>query len=232
MAKRKSNDPVFEEKRIPKADVKFKISLNEEQKDAKAIIYNSDVTVLMGRAGSGKTLLCCEAALSMLTKRQVKRIVVMRPTVADKTTNLGFLPGSLAEKMEEWVKPVMHNFEMLMGKPAIEKYVEEGTIEFGSFQHLQGITFTDTFVIVDEYENLSKSLSNILFGRIGLGSKMVLSGDKNQIQLDKKTDSCCVYMPILEKKIESFNIVELKANHRSPIVERILEVIEEEQDRK
>ena len=91
-AQRSYDDEVFATKRVPKGDVKFKIELNEEQKEAKTTIYNGDVTVLIGRAGSGKTLTACEVALSMLTKRQVKRIVVMRPTVAKKNTVLGFLP--------------------------------------------------------------------------------------------------------------------------------------------
>ena len=88
------------EKRIPKNDIKFSITLSDEQKNAKAQILEHPFNFVLGKAGSGKTLLACQVALDMLFKKTVSKIIITRPTVSKE--EIGFLPGDLREKMEPW----------------------------------------------------------------------------------------------------------------------------------
>ena len=98
---------VFNEKRKPKTPVKYKISLSEEQKEAKRTILENQVTVLYGAAGTSKTTLASLTALHLLHNREVNRITLIRPTIA--TENIGFIPGSADQKMSPWFVPVMEN---------------------------------------------------------------------------------------------------------------------------
>ena len=101
-------EQIREEKQKPKGPIKFQIQLNEEQKLAKEKILNNAITVLSGKAGSGKTLLACQVALDLLFKKVIKQIIVTRPTVSKE--EIGFLPGDLREKMEPWMQPIYSNY--------------------------------------------------------------------------------------------------------------------------
>ena len=94
--------------------VKFKITLNEEQKQAKELILQNTIGVLHGKAGSGKTLLACQIALDGLLKKEYKKIVITRPTVSKE--DIGYLPGDLREKMQPWISPIVTNFYLLYDK--------------------------------------------------------------------------------------------------------------------
>ena len=106
-----NNEEVFREKRKPKGDIKFKLSLNEEQKEAKQVILDNPVVLLKGMAGSGKNLLACQIAFDMVFKREMEKIVITRPTVAKE--DIGFLPGDLKEKMDPWLAPIYSNLYLL-----------------------------------------------------------------------------------------------------------------------
>ena len=107
MPARTYDDDVFRQKRVIKNPIKFNISLNEEQKIAKEQILNNTVTVLAGKAGSGKTLLACQVALDGLFRRHYEKIIITRPTVSKE--EIGFLPGDLHQKMDPWVQPIYQN---------------------------------------------------------------------------------------------------------------------------
>jgi len=114
------------EKRKPKNPIKFNLTLNEEQKQAKADILINTVTLLKGQAGSGKTLLACQIALDMYFNRQIEKIIITRPNVAS-ADDIGYLPGSMKEKMDPWLAPIYANLYMLYNKVAIDKMVETKT---------------------------------------------------------------------------------------------------------
>ena len=101
MPSKPHTDDVYRPKRIPKNPIKFKLQLNEEQKEAKAKILNNTITLLAGQAGSGKTLLACNIALDGLFRRMYDKVIITRPTVSKE--EIGFLPGDLREKMDPWV---------------------------------------------------------------------------------------------------------------------------------
>ena len=140
-----NNEEVFKEKRKPKGEIKFKLSLNEEQKEAKQIILDNPVVLLKGMAGSGKTLLACQIALDMVFKREMEKIIITRPTVAKE--DIGFLPGDLKEKMDPWLAPIYSNLYLLYEKEKIDKMVTENNIEIVPFAFMRGRTFPNCFDI-------------------------------------------------------------------------------------
>jgi phosphate starvation-inducible protein PhoH and related proteins len=218
----------FKEKRKPKNPIKFKISLNEEQKDAKQLILDNPVTLLKGMAGSGKTLVACQSALDMIFKQDVERIIITRPTVSKE--EIGFLPGDLKEKMDPWLAPIYANLYMLYDKDKIDKMVNDNIIEIVPFAFMRGRTFPNAFVIVDECQNITHSQTEMILGRLGKGGKMVFCGDITQTDLKSKKDSGIGFFTRLEENIKGVKIFTLKTNHRHEIVEPILKIYSEYRD--
>lgn len=216
------NDEVFQAKRRPKNPIKFNISLNEEQKAAKEIILANPVTVLKGMAGSGKTLVAVQTALDLLFTKQVEKIIITRPTVAKE--DIGFLPGDIKEKMDPWLAPIYHNLYLLYSKEKIDKEVEEGRIEILPFAFMRGRTFLNSFVVVDEAQNVTHTQMEMVLGRLGKGSWMTICGDLAQVDLKNKKETGFSFLSRVEEQVKGVRVVVLKQNHRHPIVEPILEV--------
>jgi phosphate starvation-inducible PhoH-like protein len=223
-----SNDDVFLEKRKPKGEIKFKLSLNEEQKEAKQIIIDNPVVLLKGMAGSGKTLVACQVALDMVFKKEMNKIIITRATVSKE--DIGFLPGDLKEKMDPWLAPIYANLHLLYDKEKIDKMVLENQIEIVPFAFMRGRTFPNAFVIVDECQNITHQQTEMMLGRLGKGGKIVFCGDIAQVDLKSKKDSGIGFFPRLEERIKGVRIVTLKKNHRHEIVEEILKTYEEFRD--
>jgi phosphate starvation-inducible PhoH-like protein len=219
---RTHTDEVFLSKRRPKNPIKFNISLNEEQKAAKEIILANPVTVLRGMAGSGKTLVAVQTALDLLFTKQIEKIIITRPTVAKE--DIGFLPGDIKEKMDPWLAPIYHNLYLLYDKAKVDKEVEEGNIEILPFAFMRGRTFVNTFVIVDEAQNVTHTQMEMVLGRLGIGSRLSICGDLAQIDLKNKKETGFSFLTRLEEQVQGVRVVTLKKNHRHPIVEPILEV--------
>jgi len=219
-------DPVFKQKRVPKNPIKFNLSLNEEQKEAKDKILNSEVAIIRGKAGSGKSLLAAQIAIDMLFKRDVEKIIIARPAIT-AGEEIGFLPGTKDEKMAPFTAPVYHNMHRLVGKEKIEKMVFEGDIEIIPVGFLRGFNFSNCVVIVDEAQNCSETQLELILGRLCYGSKLIICGDSAQIDLRNKKDSGFDFICKHMKDIPGFNIITLKTNHRHPIVEPILSVFEQ-----
>lgn len=222
MSSNHHEDEIFKAKRRPKNPIKFNISLNEEQKAAKEIILSNPVTVLRGMAGSGKTLVAVQVALDLLFTNQIEKIIITRPTVAKE--DIGFLPGDIREKMDPWLAPIYHNLYLLYSKDKIDKEVEEGRIEILPFAFMRGRTFVNTFVIVDEAQNVTHTQMEMVLGRLGRNSWMAICGDIAQIDLRDKRQTGFSFLNRLEEQVKGFRVVTLLQNHRHPIVEPILKV--------
>jgi len=214
------------EKRKPKGPVKFHLTLNEEQKTAKADILNNTVTLLKGQAGSGKTLLACQIALDMFFTRQVEKIIITRPVVA-AADDIGYLPGGLKEKMDPWLAPIYANLYMLYNKETVDKMVESQDIEILPFAFVRGRTFVNAVVIVDEAQNVNSNQTEMIVGRLGLNSKMIFCGDTSQIDLRNKKESGIDFFKTLEARVPGVKVITLLKNHRHPIVPEILNVYKE-----
>ncbi len=213
----------------PKGPINFKIQLNDEQKEAKSLILENPVTVLRGMAGSGKTLLACQISLDLLFNGEVDKIIITRPTVAKE--DIGFLPGDLKEKMDPWLAPIYSNLYMLYDKIKIDKLVLEEVIEILPFPFMRGRTFLNACVIVDEAQNVTGNQMEMVLGRLGIGSKIMICGDTSQIDLKIKKDSGLDFLNTVESRVEGVKVISLKKNHRHPIVPEILSIYKEYNDK-
>ena len=213
------------EKNPPKGKVKFNLTLSEEQKDAKSNILYHPYNFVIGKAGSGKTLLAVQIALDMFFTRQVNKIIITRPTVSNEDN--GYLPGSLNEKMEPWLVPIRSNMRKVYNKPIIlEKMEKNEDIELVSLAHFRGRTFDNSIVIVDEFQNLTKPQLGMVLGRLGKQSTMILTGDPQQIDLKFSNDSAIHEVPKLKDSQYVFT-VNLKDNHRHEALDEILRLLNE-----
>ena len=228
MASNHHTDEVFTQKRKPKNPIKFNIQLNDEQKEAKALILENPIVVLKGMAGSGKTLVGVQAALDMLFTKEVEKIIITRPTVSKE--DIGFLPGDLKEKMDPWLAPIYHNLYALYGKDKIDKELERETIEIVPFAFMRGRTFLNSFVIVDEAQNVTHDQMETVIGRLGKKSKMVICGDLAQIDLKNKKETGFSFLSRIEEHVAGFRVMALKQNHRHEIVSPILQVYQDFRD--
>jgi phosphate starvation-inducible PhoH-like protein len=213
-------DEIFKEKRKPKNPITFKLQLNEEQKQAKAKILDSTITLLAGAAGSGKTLLACQIGLERLFMREVEKVIITRPTVSKE--EIGFLPGDLGQKMDPWVQPIYQNMFLLYDKVKVEELIKEGKIEIVPVSFMRGRTFVNSVVIVDEAQNVTLEQMEMIVTRIGKGSKMIICGDDAQVDLKQKRDSGFKFLYSAAKRIKNLEAISLKQNHRDPIVEELI----------
>ena len=216
-------------KKVLKNPIKFKLQLNEEQKEAKAKILENTLTLLAGKAGSGKTMLACQIALDGLFRKEYEKIIITRPTVSKE--DIGFLPGDLREKMDPWVQPIYQNMYALYNKEKIEKCIEDGKIEIVPVSFMRGRTFLDSCVIVDEAQNVTHNQMEMIVTRIGLRSKMIICGDDYQVDLKSKKESGFKFLYTAAKKIKKMCAITLMNNHRNPIVDDLLEIYDEAAER-
>tara|TARA_B110000285_G_scaffold221445_1_gene274406 strand:- start:7542 stop:8228 length:687 start_codon:yes stop_codon:yes gene_type:complete len=222
MSSKHHTDEVFTQKRRPKGPIKFNVQLNEEQKQAKSLILNSPITTLRGMAGSGKTLVAVQVALDLLFQKKVEKIIITRPTVSKE--DIGFLPGDIKEKMDPWLAPIYHNLYALYSKEKVDKELESENIEIVPFAFMRGRTFLNSFVIVDEAQNVTHNQMETVIGRLGKGSKMVICGDLAQIDLKDKRETGFSFLSRVEEQVEGFVTHTLLKNHRHDIVSPILKV--------
>ena len=221
MPSKPHTDDIYRPKRIPKNPIKFKIQLNDEQKQAKAEILENTITLLAGQAGSGKTLLACNVALDGLFRRMYDKVIITRPTVSKE--EIGFLPGDLREKMDPWVQPIYQNMFLLYDKSKVEKYIEKAEIEIVPVSFMRGRTFVNSIVIVDEAQNVTHDQMEMIVTRLGKGSKMIVCGDTHQVDLKKKEDSGFKFLYNGAKKIKEMQSITLITNNRADVVQDLID---------
>lgn len=208
----------------PKGSISFDVKLNEEQKRAKALILENDVTVITGEAGCGKSLIACQVALDSLFRNQASKIIISRPAItADE--NLGFLPGDINDKLAEFAVPIMDNINMLYGRTRakiekIRKHIDNKDIEIVSIGHARGKSFVDAVVIIDEAQNLNSNQMKLILTRLGKNGKMIITGDLNQT--DIKGKSGLARLIELVGDVEGLAQITLTENHRAGIVREFL----------
>lgn len=161
---------------------------NKEQAFAIDMLMNPDIKIvsLVGRAGSGKTLLAIAAGLQQTIglrteSNHYSRLIVSRP-VQPLGKDIGFLPGSMEEKMLPWLMPIQDNLKFLMGdRTSLEMYMEKGKIEIEALTYIRGRSISNAFIVIDEAQNLTKHEIKTIITRIGEGTKIILTGDVEQI---------------------------------------------------
>lgn len=211
------------EKAPPKGSVRFSLTLSDEQKAAKAEILKHPFNFIIGKAGSGKTLLAVQVALDMFFKRNCNKIIITRPTVS--TEDNGFLPGTEREKMEPWLVPIRSNMRKVYNKPEIlERMEREENIELVSLAHFRGRTFDNAVVIVDEFQNLTKSQLAMAVSRLGKDSTIIFTGDSQQIDLRDKNYSAVHELAKIKDSNFVYKVI-LRDNHRHEAIDELLDLL-------
>jgi len=151
-------------------------------------MQENDIVVGIGPAGTGKTYLAVAAAVDALTRKRVRRIVLARPAV-EAGESLGFLPGDMQAKVDPYLRPLYDALDEMMPFERIQRALEQRVIEVAPLAFMRGRTLGDAFVIVDEAQNATALQMKMLLTRLGVNSKMVITGDKTQVDLPKSQDS-------------------------------------------
>lgn len=152
------------------------------------LMQDHDIVVGIGPAGTGKTYLAVAAAVDALTRKRVRRIVLARPAV-EAGENLGFLPGDMQAKVDPYLRPLYDALDEMMPFERVQRALETRTIEIAPLAFMRGRTLGDAFVIVDEAQNASAMQMKMLLTRLGVNSRMVITGDKTQVDLPKRDES-------------------------------------------
>jgi phosphate starvation-inducible PhoH-like protein len=160
----------------------------EGQKAYVDAIDRNTVTFGIGPAGTGKTYLAMAKAVQALQARQVSRIVLTRPAV-EAGERLGFLPGSLSDKIDPYLRPLYDALHDMVDPDSIPRLMEAGTIEVAPLAYMRGRTLNESFIILDEAQNTSTEQMKMFLTRLGFGSKIVVTGDVTQVDLPTATTS-------------------------------------------
>lgn len=209
-----------EPNRQRKNDIKYNITLNDEQKLAKELIIENQIVIITGRAGSGKSLVGAVTALDFLNKKMCDKILVTRSAI-EVGKSLGFLPGSLDEKFNPYMEALIENLYKCTDKSKIDLFVKEGKIDATPVQFIRGKTIDD-ILIVEEAQNLTKGEMLAILTRLGKEGKIIINGDNEQKDIRDEFNGLS-YAIELSKKIAEIKWIKLKENHRSDLVGKILD---------
>jgi phosphate starvation-inducible PhoH-like protein len=158
-----------------------------QKKYVDAIDLNT-ITFGIGPAGSGKTYLAMAKAIQALQAKQVNRIILTRPAV-EAGEHLGFLPGSLNEKIDPYLRPLFDALHDMIDQDAIPRLMSTGVIEVAPLAYMRGRTLNDAFIILDEAQNTTPEQMKMFLTRLGFGSKMIITGDTTQVDLPNHAKS-------------------------------------------
>ena len=201
-------------------------SRNKEQLFALNLLMDPDIPIvsLVGKAGSGKTLLATAAGLQQIIEQDkeplYKRLIISRP-VQPLGNDIGFLPGTMQEKMAPWLMPIQDNLQFLMGddKSTLEMYVDKGIIEIEALTYIRGRSISNAFIIIDEAQNLTTHEIKTIITRVGEGTKIVFTGDIDQID-NVYVDSTTNGLTYAIEKVKSHDIsghITLQKGERSKV---------------
>lgn len=193
------------------------------QKEYIEAIKNNDLVFAIGPAGTGKTFLAMTLAVIELNNKKISRIILTRPAV-EAGERLGFLPGSLEEKVLPFLRPLYDAMFELLGAQKAEELIENGVIELAPLAFMRGRTLHDAFVILDEGQNTSCEQMKMALTRLGFGSKMVVTGDITQIDLPLPKKSGIIDAIEVLAKVKGVKICKLTQNDvvRHPLVQSII----------
>ncbi|WP_033544106.1 PhoH family protein [Planococcus sp. CAU13] len=190
-------------------------------------IRSKDLTFAIGPAGTGKTYLAVVMAVQALKNGSVKRIILTRPAV-EAGESLGFLPGDLKEKVDPYLRPLYDSMHDVLGVEQTNRFIERGTIEVAPLAYMRGRTLDEAFVILDEAQNTTKAQMKMFLTRLGFGSKMIITGDKTQIDLPRGAESGLIATEKILKGVSGIQFMYLESGDvvRHPLVSKIIDAYE------
>ncbi len=192
-------------------------------------IRNNDIVFSIGPAGTGKTYLAMAMAISALTKKEVSRLVLTRPAV-EAGERLGFLPGDLYEKVNPYLRPLYDALHDMMDFESAARMLDQGVIEVAPLAFMRGRTLNDSFVILDEAQNVTREQMKMFLTRLGFGSKAVITGDITQTDLPVGKPSGLIEARRILEGINGINFVSLTSKDvvRHPLVQEIIDAYDKE----
>lgn len=187
----------------------------------------NDIVFAIGPAGTGKTYLAVAMAVEGLRSGEIQRIVLTRPAV-EAGEKLGFLPGDMIEKVDPYLRPLYDALFDMMSPERFNYYREKGIIEVAPLAYMRGRTLNNAFMILDEAQNTTHGQLKMFLTRMGFGSKVVVTGDVTQIDLEDKATSSLLEAQRILKDIKGVSFVYLNEEDvvRNPIVKRIIKAYE------
>jgi len=193
------------------------------QKEYLQAIDDHTITFGIGPAGTGKTYLAVAKAVSALYRKQVSRIILTRPAV-EAGERLGYLPGTLSEKIDPYLRPLFDALQEMLEPDATAKLMESGVIEVAPLAYMRGRTLNDSFIILDEAQNTTAEQMKMFLTRLGFGSKMVVTGDVTQVDLPTGKSGLDVATSILSE-VSDLHIAKLSSKDvvRHELVTRIVD---------
>jgi phosphate starvation-inducible PhoH-like protein len=188
-------------------------------------IDNSTITFGIGPAGTGKTFLAVASAVKMYNDENIKKIVLTRPAV-EAGERLGYLPGDLSQKIDPYLVPLFDSLEYFFGNETLQYLIDKRNIEIVPLAYMRGRTLNNACIILDEAQNATVSQIKMFLTRLGEDSKMIITGDETQIDLNNKDFSGLKKTRKSLSNIEEISVVEFKNSDivRNKIVSKILEV--------
>jgi phosphate starvation-inducible PhoH-like protein len=194
------------------------------QKSYVDAIREHTITVGIGPAGTGKSFLAVAMAVAALSRREVNRIVLTRPAV-EAGERLGFLPGDMMAKVDPYLRPLFDALYDMLEPERVNQHLERGVIEIAPLAYMRGRTLNDSFVILDEAQNTTPEQMKMFLTRLGFNSKIVVTGDITQVDLDKGQRSGLVVIGDILSEVEGIEFVRFGGEDvvRHKLVQRIVE---------
>ena len=192
------------------------------QKQYVDAIRENTCTFAVGPAGTGKTYLAIAMAVVALKNKEIERIILTRPAV-EAGEKLGFLPGDLAQKVDPYLRPLYDALHEMMGVEAYQRLLERGAVEVAPLAYMRGRTLNDAFIILDEAQNTTSEQMKMFLTRMGMGSKMIITGDVTQIDLPAGKKSGLVEAIEVLKGVDDIAIVRL--THRDVVRHELVQAI-------
>jgi phosphate starvation-inducible PhoH-like protein len=189
-----------------------------------------DIVVSIGPAGTGKTYLAVAKAVEALARKRVKRIILARPAV-EAGESLGFLPGDIQAKVDPYLRPLYDALEDMMPHDRVQKALESRIIEIAPLAYMRGRTLSDAFIILDEAQNATGAQMKMFLTRLGVNSRVVVTGDKTQIDLPRRDDSGLVQVERILPGVEGIAFCYLQDTDvvRHRLVREIIRAYAEDQ---
>ncbi|MEM0940606.1 MAG: PhoH family protein [Bacteroidota bacterium] len=178
------------------------------QKALVEMVEKNDLVFAIGPAGTGKTYISVALAVRALKNREVKKIIITRPAV-EAGENLGFLPGDLKEKIDPYLRPIYDALSDMMPSEKLRYYKENGMIEIAPLAYMRGRTLNDAYVLLDEAQNTTPMQIKMFLTRMGPDSKVIVTGDRSQIDLPRKQVSGLIEAIKILKDVKGIGFVEL-----------------------
>ena len=192
------------------------------QKQYVEAIKANTCTFAVGPAGTGKTYLAIAMAVVALKNKDVERIILTRPAV-EAGEKLGFLPGDLQQKVDPYLRPLYDALNDMMGAESYQRLLERGAVEVAPLAYMRGRTLNDAFIILDEAQNTTSEQMKMFLTRMGMGSKMIVTGDVTQIDLPAGKRSGLVEALEVLKGVEDIGMVRL--THRDVVRHELVQAI-------